>query len=196
MDQDDSVHNDQPKPSTTSLNTNLPTSSVTAELAFTALQHLSIPMLVLSSSKTVVLANGAMRHLLSGDAVDGYESILDGGNGDLSAVGDTLYGLSLSQIGIELIREGYQDWVDWEVSLHDFDLSTKCKRLTRVRGSWSKSVVNLPPRMAVHVKPGFIRRRPLMLDQRKVPRRTPFKTPPVAWFPQKTISETLNMKSP
>ncbi|KAK0734425.1 hsp90-like protein [Lasiosphaeria miniovina] len=78
------------------------------QLAFSAMQFLPVPVLVLDGWKTVVLANAAMGRLL-GMAPDG-EQEMDG----MVSVMDQLRGQSLSQVGIDLVQDKVPVWVDWE----------------------------------------------------------------------------------
>ncbi|KAK3695402.1 two-component system protein A [Podospora appendiculata] len=80
------------------------------QLAFSALQFLPAPVLVLDNLKTVVLANEAMGRLLgiSLQEADGMVPIMD-----------QLRGQTLSQVGIDLIQGGGPVWVDWEQLLDD-----------------------------------------------------------------------------
>ena len=68
------------------------------EIALAALQYLPMPLLVLSSLKTVILANEAMGRLLGlhrNTAVAEVESVID-----------VLEGQTLSQIGIDMFQDG------------------------------------------------------------------------------------------
>jgi len=78
------------------------------QLAFSAMQYLPVPLLVLNNLKTVVLANEAMGRMLgmTDDALD-----------DNSYVAERLRGQSLSQVGIDMIQEGRPVWVGWEAFL-------------------------------------------------------------------------------
>lgn len=89
-----------------------------AEAALKALQYLPMPLLVLSSIKTIVLANEAMGRLL-GLSTDGdsNEPHHHGDGGETSGV-DSLIGQSLSQIGVDVIQSGQRIWVSWEVIDH------------------------------------------------------------------------------
>ena len=81
-----------------------------AELAFAVLQHLPTPILVLSSSKIAVLVNSAMHRLLGIDEAAPYTN---------SGVHrDIFYGLSLTEIGINIVQEEHQGWTGWNVSSH------------------------------------------------------------------------------
>lgn len=79
------------------------------QLAFSAMQFLPMPVLVLNSLKTVVLANEAMGRLL-GLIPDTNEGIGE----DTSRLLDQLNGQSLSQIGIDMIQNGRPVWVAWD----------------------------------------------------------------------------------
>lgn len=78
-----------------------------AEIAFTALQYLPTPLLVLSSLKTVVLANEAMGRLLSLHLEDAVDE-------DKRTVAEILKGQTLSQIGVDMLQDGQPVWVSWE----------------------------------------------------------------------------------
>jgi PAS domain S-box-containing protein len=74
-----------------------------AEIALGALSTLPTPIIVLSSSKTVVLANVAVARLLGIDQ-----------DGEENNEPDTLIGQTLSQLGIDMISDGVPIWVSWE----------------------------------------------------------------------------------
>ncbi|KAK1529254.1 hsp90-like protein [Colletotrichum costaricense] len=78
------------------------------QLAFSAMQYLPVPILVLNNLKTVVLANEAMGRML-GMTNDSAE--------DNSYIAERLRGQSLSQVGIDMIQEGRPVWVGWEAFL-------------------------------------------------------------------------------
>lgn len=85
------------------------------QLAFSALQFLPVPILVLNSLKTVVIANEAMGRLLGllSDSSD---------NDEVSSVLDQLKGQSLSQVGIDMMQNGKPVWIAWDAfldSVHD-----------------------------------------------------------------------------
>ena len=71
-----------------------PTSTTMASL--TALQYLPIPLLVLTSSKTVCLANEAMGRLLGID----FESTVSQG----MSVTESLQGRSVGDLGIDILQ--------------------------------------------------------------------------------------------
>ncbi|EHY59828.1 hypothetical protein HRR83_008365 [Exophiala dermatitidis] len=81
----------------------VPKSTVTTEVALAALSTLPTPLLVLSSLKTVLLANSAVGRLF-------------GVNQDEDQVSATelLRGQALSQIGVDMVSEGVPIWVDWD----------------------------------------------------------------------------------
>ena len=88
-----------------------------AETALAALQYLPTPLLVLSSLKTVILANEAMGRFLG---LEGYTQEEEGASirnveGEGIAAQDILYGRTLSQIGIDMLQGGQPIWLSWEV---------------------------------------------------------------------------------
>lgn len=94
--------------SSESFHINIPRMPVAAEIALAALQYLPTPLLVLSSLKTIVLANEAMGRLLG--LWDGVEE-RDESN---ESTTDALKGQTLSQIGVDMISDGVPVWVSWE----------------------------------------------------------------------------------
>lgn len=88
-----------------SMHMDLPHMPEATDTALAALQFLPTPLLVLSSLKTIVLANEAMGRLLG---------LYDGREGPHVAVLDSLKGQSLSQIGIDMMSDGVPVWVSWE----------------------------------------------------------------------------------
>ncbi|KAI4152307.1 MAG: hypothetical protein LQ341_000740 [Variospora aurantia] len=88
------------------LSVNIPKFPGAAEAALAALQYLPTPLLVLSSWKTVLLANDAMGRLLGLDATYRGQHPLP--------IGDLLRGQSLSQIGVDMQQDGQRIWVNWE----------------------------------------------------------------------------------
>ncbi|KAI6853657.1 hypothetical protein KC323_g9236 [Hortaea werneckii] len=92
-----------------------------ADMAFTALQYLPMPVLVLSSRKTVVLANEAMGRLFGVDPAAQLDaSGLDSedlskvDSQDLRSPTDVLYGTTLAQLGVDLLLNGNPVFVAWE----------------------------------------------------------------------------------
>ncbi|MCJ1394066.1 hypothetical protein MMC18_006944 [Xylographa bjoerkii] len=95
---------------------NIPKIRNAADIALAALQHLPTPLLVLSSLKTVVLANEAIGRLLGligNDAGPLYDGTSSGTGVDI------LRGQTLSQLGIDMIQDGQPIWVSWERYLDD-----------------------------------------------------------------------------
>ncbi|KAI7278063.1 hypothetical protein KC345_g6207 [Hortaea werneckii] len=92
-----------------------------ADMAFTALQYLPMPVLVLSSRKTVVLANEAMGRLfgvdpaaqLDGSGLDS-EDLSKVDSQELRSPTDVLYGTTLAQLGVDLLLNGNPIFVAWE----------------------------------------------------------------------------------
>jgi PAS domain S-box-containing protein len=76
------------------------------QLAFSAMQFLPVPLLVLNNFKTVVLANEAMGKLLG--------LPFDPGNQPDSCALDQLRGQTLSQVGIDMIQDGRPVWISWD----------------------------------------------------------------------------------
>ncbi|KAL7939112.1 hypothetical protein V8C35DRAFT_756 [Trichoderma chlorosporum] len=80
------------------------------QVAFSAMQYLPVPVIILNSLKTVVLANEAMGRML-GIICDDFS------DEDASATMDKLRGQTLSQVGIDMIQDGRPVWVTWETFL-------------------------------------------------------------------------------
>ncbi|KXJ91220.1 hsp90-like protein [Microdochium bolleyi] len=78
------------------------------QLAFSALQFLPVPVIVLDNLKTVVMANGAMGRLL------GFLDDAPGSLDDPSFVLDKLRGQSLSQVGVDIVDDGKPVWISWD----------------------------------------------------------------------------------
>lgn len=93
---------------------NIPKMPKGADAAFAALQYLPTPLLVLSSLKTIILANEAVGRLLGLDNLDESQVSTTDERQEVSVV-DMLCGQSLSQIGIDMVQDGQQIWVSWEV---------------------------------------------------------------------------------
>lgn len=85
------------------------TSPTTTMASLTALQYLPVPLLVLSSLKTVVVANEAMGRLLGID----FESTAFH---DLS-ISELLEDKSISDLGIDILQDGSPILVPWEVRI-------------------------------------------------------------------------------
>ncbi|KAI8719300.1 hypothetical protein NCS52_00710600 [Fusarium sp. LHS14.1] len=80
------------------------------QLAFSALQYLPVPTMVLNNLKTVVLANEAMGRMLGVVTEDSDEE-------DVSATIEHLRGQSLSQVGVDMLQDGQPVWATWEAFL-------------------------------------------------------------------------------
>lgn len=97
-----------------------PVQSIT-DTAFAALQYLPVPMMVLSSMKTVVLANEAMGRLLGIDLNQPLEDSTPlgpplgqmQGNQTQSAT-DILFGATLGTLGLDLLQSGNVVWIPWD----------------------------------------------------------------------------------
>lgn len=103
---------------TTPMSIRLPTSPSLTETAFTALQYLPMPLIVLSSEKVVVLANEAMGRLLGVDLhqhvslppdphVDRRDSR------DVLSATDILLGVPMAALGMDLLHNASPVWVSW-----------------------------------------------------------------------------------
>ena len=101
-----------------SMSIKIPPSQASADIAFTALQYLPMPVLVLASSKSIVLANEAMGRLLGIDVLDEQEGDDVGNEGldtrQVKSATDILYGCTLSQLGLDLLSGGNAVFVAWE----------------------------------------------------------------------------------
>lgn len=103
-----------------SLQIQLPPSHARTEMAFAALQYLPMPIMVLSSMKTVVLANEAMARLLGIDFdmpqpqepnTGALETVL---SQEAKSPTDILYGQTLARLGLDLLQGGSAVMVSWE----------------------------------------------------------------------------------
>ncbi|KAI0895387.1 hypothetical protein F4806DRAFT_496952 [Annulohypoxylon nitens] len=92
------------------------------QLAYSAMQFLPVPLLVLNNLKTVVLANEAMGKLLGmfGDAPPPED--------DPTTLCESLRGQTLSQIGIDMIQDGRPVWISWESFLDELILEMDSKQ--------------------------------------------------------------------
>ena len=100
-----------------SFHIDIPQMPAAAEIALAALQYLPTPLIVLSSLKTIVLANEAMGRLLG---------LWDGANALHSSnetTTDVLRGQTLSQIGVDMLSDGVPVWVSWEKFLDNLTSS-------------------------------------------------------------------------
>lgn len=85
-----------------------------AEVALTALKYLPTPLLVLSSLKTVMLANESMGRLLGLNTLDENDRALDDDSQQRPPSVEMLRGQTLSQIAIDMIQGGQSMWVSWD----------------------------------------------------------------------------------
>ncbi|KAK6948868.1 hypothetical protein Daesc_008939 [Daldinia eschscholtzii] len=92
------------------------------QLAFSAMQFLPVPFLVLNNLKTVVLANEAMGRMLGmvGDSPPPMD--------DPAVICESLRGQTLSQIGIDMVQDGRPVWVSWEYFLDELVLEMGTKQ--------------------------------------------------------------------
>ena len=100
--------------SSQTLSIRIPKQAPAADAAFQALQYLPTPLLVLSSMKTIVLANEAMGRLLGLDAYENQHGTQNERESKGHTAVDLLLGQSLSQIGVDMIQSGQRIWVSWE----------------------------------------------------------------------------------
>lgn len=77
------------------------------QLAFSAMQYLPVPVIVLNNLKTVVLTNEAMGRMM-GTVTD------DADQDDVTATMERSRGQTLSQVGIDMLQEGRPVWLSWE----------------------------------------------------------------------------------
>lgn len=106
-----------------SLSIRIPPPAQTANVAFTALEYLPMPVLVLSSVKTIVLANESMGKLLGIEMNDDHDhhenDAADGAtldrveSGRARSATNILYGASLTELGLDLIQGGNPVFVAW-----------------------------------------------------------------------------------
>ncbi|KAI1105621.1 hypothetical protein F4804DRAFT_341087 [Jackrogersella minutella] len=94
------------------------------QLAFSAMQFLPVPLLVLNNLKTVVLANEAMGKMLGivGDSPQPTD--------DPAVLSESLRGQTLSQIGIDMVQDGKPIWISWESFLDELILEMGLKQAT------------------------------------------------------------------
>lgn len=102
----------EPPKDTMDLRINIPQPPVAAEVALAALQYLPTPLIVLTSLKTILLANEAMGRLLGLD--NGNEQGIEEHQESNQTIADKLKGQTLSQIGVDIVQDGIPIWVSWE----------------------------------------------------------------------------------
>ena len=93
----------------------IPKLSSATEMALVTLQYLPMPVIVLSSLKTIVLANEAMGRLLGLDTTNNNQGALGDDDKRSRSAQESLQGKTLSQIGVDLMHGGQIVWVNWEV---------------------------------------------------------------------------------
>lgn len=96
------------------------------QLAFSTMQFLPVPILVLNNLKTVVLANDAMGRFL-GQPSETTDS-LDGGPTAM----DMLRGQTLPQVGVDVLQDGRPVWVSWESLLDSMVHDQQTRRASEV----------------------------------------------------------------
>ncbi|KAI1374261.1 hypothetical protein F4677DRAFT_455528 [Hypoxylon crocopeplum] len=107
------------------------------QLAFTAMQFLPVPLLVLNNLKTVVLANEAMGKMLG--LVDSPQPM-----DDAAVICESLRGQTLSQIGIDMIQDGRPVWVSWETFLDELVIEMGAKQAVDTSASHAGNVNGEP----------------------------------------------------
>lgn len=87
-----------------------------ASLAFTALQFLPSPLLVVSRSKTVVLANESMGRLLGVEPANNNNNDADSRPAAAAApsITDILYGKHLRDLNFAILQRRWPLWVSWD----------------------------------------------------------------------------------
>jgi hypothetical protein len=101
----------------TELQMDFPQVPVGAEIALVALQYLPTPVIVLTSLKTILLANEAMGRLLGLEDKQDQEKDeqdIEPLSGNTLSVTDMLRGQTLSQIGVDILQDGIPIWVSWD----------------------------------------------------------------------------------
>lgn len=86
----------------------LPIPTITpSQLAFSTMQYLPVPVIVINNLKTVVLANEAMGRMMG--------LISETTSQDDATVSiECLRGQTLSQVGIDMLQDGRPVWITWE----------------------------------------------------------------------------------
>lgn len=100
------------------LSVSIPNPPTAADAALAALHYLPTPLLVLSSLKTIILANEAMGRMLGLDTLETKHKPAETEDvEDEQPVLDRLVGRSLSEVGVHIIQAGQRVWVGWEVNI-------------------------------------------------------------------------------
>ncbi|KAK6416627.1 hypothetical protein LTR81_009850 [Elasticomyces elasticus] len=137
---------DDMSPSHVPLSIRIPPSQISSELAFTALQYLPMPVLVLSSQKTIVLANEAVGRLFGIEANAAPTETEDDGNelsrlesSEVRSATDVLYGTTLAELGIDLLQNGSAVFMAWETFLETIiDDASRAQKSTTQLNTWHK----------------------------------------------------------
>ncbi|THY75273.1 hypothetical protein D6C87_00535 [Aureobasidium pullulans] len=96
------------------LSIRIPSGPTMSETAFAAMQYLPMPLLVLSSEKTVVLANEAMGRLLGIDLqLPAVDSAGSNEQEDASSASDILGGVPMDSLGMDLLQNANPVWMRW-----------------------------------------------------------------------------------
>ncbi|KAI2469567.1 hypothetical protein F4781DRAFT_393920 [Annulohypoxylon bovei var. microspora] len=112
------------------------------QLAYSAMQFLPVPLLVLNNLKTVVLANEAMGKLL------GMVGDVPPPEDDPAILCESLRGQTLSQIGIDMVQDGKPVWISWESFLDELILEMSPKQATDTSSSCDNHVDGEAPSTA------------------------------------------------
>ncbi|KAI1323554.1 hypothetical protein F5Y16DRAFT_336228 [Xylariaceae sp. FL0255] len=99
----------------------MPSAVSPAQITFSAMQFLPVPLIILNDLKTVVLANEAMGKLLG--LVENSPSYHE----EPSSISERLRGQTLSQLGIDLIQDGRPIWISWEAFLENLKVEMGAK---------------------------------------------------------------------
>jgi PAS domain S-box-containing protein len=120
------------------------------QLAFSALQFLPVPVLVLNNLKTVVLANEAMGTMLGmvNDSPGRRQE-------DVMTVSDKLRGQTLPQVGIDMMQDGRPVWISWEPFLDELVAEIGPKQSCNASSSYHGSDASSST-LPVHVPDGNV----------------------------------------
>lgn len=118
-EQFDNAHDDRHGSRAGLLHIDIPQLPMAADIALAAMQYLPTPVIVLSSLKTVLVANEAMGRLL------GMRDPADETSTADRSTTSILKGKSLSQIGVDMVSDGVPVWVSWEKFLDNVAAGTR-----------------------------------------------------------------------
>lgn len=116
------------------------TSESIEQIAVPALQHLPVPVLVLSPLKTVVLANDAMGRLLCMSTAQAASA--EQCRSQSKAAAQETFGQTLSQVGVDLVQNEVPVWVDWESFLDT--VGDDCERNPSLSGETTPTLKSEP----------------------------------------------------